>query len=109
MAKQYKKLRDKIHPKQEKKDTRPRNIGKDYLLLIMIFFTVLIMLIAWDRFGFLNRALYIFLAVSLSITYANRHARMTEQTRYIVERAGWISMGIATILFLVLCYQQYIA
>ena len=109
MATQYKKLKNKLTPKKDKPRLPERNVGKDYLLVSMIFFTVLIMIVAWSRFDNMNRALYIFLAISLSITYANRHARMTDTVRGVVEKLGWVSMAIATILFLILCYTQYIA
>lgn len=109
MATQYKRLKNKLTPKKDKPRLPDRKVGKDYLLVSMLFFTVLIMIIAWGRFDNMNRALYIFLAISLSITYANRHARMTDNVRNIVEKLGWVSMGIATVLFLILCYTQYIA
>lgn len=109
MAKQYKKLKQKIHPKKKESSAPKEKPGKDYILLVMIFFTLVIMLIGWAQFSDMNRALYVFLTLSLTLTYARRHARMTDTQRIFVERAGWASIGIATAIFIILCYYQYIA
>lgn len=107
---QFRRLKQKLTPK---KDT-PRRLqnkknGSDFLLTAMFFLTIFIMILGWERFETLNRALYVFLTLSLGIIYANRHMKMTDRTRGIVEKVGWAAIGIATVLFVVLFYQQYIA
>lgn len=107
MAKQYKKLQNKIHPKAK---TAPKEkIGNDYLLMVMIGFTVIILALGWSHLDSMNKAMYVLLTLSLSLTYARRHAKLTDNQRVYVDRASFASIGLAAALFLIIAYNQYFA
>jgi len=108
MSNQYRKLQKKVHPQAPKPAPKPK-VGKDYFLVGVIFFTALILLIGWQSFGGLNIAMYILLLVSLSITYARRHAKLTEERDKLLERVGIVSTLAAVALFAVNFYYQFIA
>lgn len=108
MAKQYRKLQKKIHPKTPKPTPKPK-VGKDYFLLGIIAFTAIILLIGWQRFDGTNIALYLLLLSSLGITYVRRHAKLTEQQDVWLERAGLTTTVMALVLFVIVFYHQYIA
>jgi len=109
MAKQYKKLQNKIHPKAKPETVRKEKVGKDYFLLVMIGFTIIILGLGWGHLDSLNKAMYVLLTLSLSLTYARRHARLTDNQRIYVDRASFASIGLAAALFLLIAYQQYFA
>ena len=109
MARQYKKILKKIHPKPKKWQTeQPKEkYGRDYLLLAVIGITIFFMLVGWANFTIVNKVLYIMLAVALSTTYARRHYDFTEKQDYWVVRISYVAMGIATAAFLVNVYQNF--
>ena len=109
MAKQYKKLQNKIHPKAKEEPVRKEKIGKDYFLLVMIGLTLVILTLGWSHLDDLNRAMYVLLTVSLSLTYARRHANLTDNQKIYVDRASFASIGLAVALFLFIAYEQYFA
>ncbi len=111
MARQYKKILKKIHPKKKKwqEDKPKENFGKDYLLIAVIAITFLFMIAGWANFTIINKILYVCLAVALSTTYARRHYDFTEQQDYWIVRVSYVAMGIATAAFLVNIYQNFIA
>ena len=55
MAKQYKKLQNKVYPKKKADDKPQEKIGKDYLLIFVIAFTAVVTLVGWEHFDSLNR------------------------------------------------------
>ena len=71
-----------MRPKeQEAKSTKPKpkeNVGKDYMLVGVIIFTTVVMLIGWSTFTNMNRAMYVCLIASLSLTYVKRHYNLSE-------------------------------
>ena len=109
MARQYKKILKKIHPKKKKWQVeKPKeNYGKDYLLIFVIAITILFMFVGWANFTIANKILYICLTVALSTTYARRHYDMTEKQDYWVLRVSYVAMGMATAAFLVNVYQNF--
>lgn len=109
MAKQYKKLQNKIHPKSKEMPAPKEKIGKDYFLLIMISFTVIILTLGWSHLDDLNKAMYVLLTTSLCLTYTRRHFDLTDTQRVYVDRASFASIGLAVALFLIVAYQQYVA
>lgn len=108
MAKQYRKLQKKIYPQVKKPAPKPK-VGKDYFLLGIIVFTAFILLIGWRSFDSMNIALYFLLLLSLGITYARRHAKLTEKQDIFLERAGLAATGMAVALFLIVFYHQFLA
>lgn len=108
MAKQYRKLQNKIYQKPEKKQPTEK-IGKDYVLMAVTIFTVLITVAGWTSLDNLSRVMYTLLSVSLMLTYAKRHAKLDEQKATIVERASLATMGLAVILFIVSIVQHFMA
>ena len=109
MAKQYKKLQNKIHPKTKEAPAPKEKIGKDYFLLVMIGFTLIILALGWSHLDSMNKVMYVLLTISLSLTYARRHANLTDSQRIYVDRASFASIGLAAALFLLIAYQQYFA
>ena len=72
MAKMLKKLQSKTAPQQEEKQQRPP--GKDYVLLILMAMSVILVIAAWDTLDTLTITMYILLTLSLGLTYTRRHA-----------------------------------
>ena len=108
MAKQYRKLQRNLYKKPEQK--RPtEKIGKDYVLMAVTVFTLLITVAGWTSLDTLSRVMYTLLSVSLMLTYAKRHAQLDDQKQTIVERASLATMGLAVILFFVSLYFHFTA
>ena len=109
MAKMLKKLQQKITPPEKPKPTRPP--GKDYMLLILMSFTVIVVITAWENLDTLTLTMYILLTLSLGLTYTRRHAveRLTETQMMIVTRASFVTIGMAGALFLIDAYRRFFA
>ena len=111
MARQYKKILKKIHPKKKKwqEDKPKEKVGRDYLLIVVLAITYLFLIVGWANFTAVNRVLYVMLAIALSTTYARRHYNFTEKQDLWAERIGYVSMGIAMIAFVIQVYQNFFA
>ena len=110
MARQYKKILKKLQPKTKSTaDTPPEKPGKDYLLTIILALTVIFLIIGWSSFTAINRGLYIALIVSLGTTYARRHYKFTEKQDLLIEKVGYVSMGMAIILFVAEIYYRFMS
>ena len=109
MAKMLKKLQQKMTPAEKPKPVRPP--GKDYMLLILMAFTVMVVLAAWENLDALTLIMYILLTLSLGLTYARRHAgnRLSEMQMTIVTRASFVTIGMAGALFLIDAYRRFFA
>ena len=107
MAKQYKKLRNKVHPKKEESSLPKEKIGKDYLLIGVICFTAIVLLMGWPYFNGMNKAMYSLLLISLGLTYFRRHGNLSDDRKVYVDRASFATIGLAAALFLIIAYQQY--
>ena len=109
MARQYKKILKKLHPKKKKWQTeRPQEkVGRDYLLIAVLAITILFMVVGWENFSVVNKILYVMLTLTLSTTYARRHYDFTEEQDRWVLRISYVSMAMATAAFLVNVYQQF--
>lgn len=105
MAKLTRKLKQKIAPPKKE---QPKKLGKDYFLLIVLFLTFVVMLAGWPHLDNLNRILYLLLTLSLSLTYANRHFEMSERVHRIIERLGIGTIAFSILIFVVICYNQFI-
>ena len=108
MAKQYRKLQNKIYQKPEKKQPTEK-IGKDYVLMAVTIFTLLITAAGWTSLDNLSRVMYTLLSVSLMLTYAKRHATLDEKKATLVERASLATMGLAVILFVVSIVRHFMS
>ena len=109
MAKMLKKLQQKITPAEKPKPVRPP--GKDYMLLILMAFTVMVVLAAWEDLDSLTLTMYILLTASLGLTYTRRQAaeRLSEFQMMIVTRASFVTIGMAGALFLFDAYRRFFA
>ncbi|EJO22704.1 hypothetical protein HMPREF1148_0202 [Selenomonas sp. FOBRC6] len=109
MAKMLKKLQQKITPPEKPKAAPPP--GKDYLLLILMAFTVMVVIAAWENLDTLTLTMYMLLTLSLGLTYTRRHAveRLTETQMMIVTRASFVTIGMAGALFLIDAYRRFFA
>ena len=104
MAKQYKKILKKIHPKK-----KSEKVGRDYLLLAVMGLTFMFMIVGWTNFTIVNKILYVALAVTLSATYARRHYNFTENQDTWAMRISYAAIAVATVAFVIEIYQQFIA
>ncbi|MDD6133172.1 MAG: hypothetical protein PUB49_00470 [Selenomonadaceae bacterium] len=108
MAKQYKKLQKKVYPKvEDPRKKEKEKIGKDYLLIAVISFTLVVTLFGWQTFDALNRAMYVLLTFSLAMTYIYRHAKISENARIYVNRASLCSMGLAIGMFCLALWHEF--
>ena len=109
MAKMLKKLQQKMTPAEKPKPVRPP--GKDYMLLILMAFTVMVVLVAWDTLDSLTLTMYVLLTASLGLTYTRRQAveRLSEFQMMIVTRASFVTIGMAGALFLFDAYRRFFA
>lgn len=108
MAKQYKKLQQKIHPQKKqdnKKNEKP--VGKDYLLIGVIVFITVVTMVGWSYLDGMNRAMYIFLDISMILTYVRRHAKLSETQGILVERGSLVCIGFAMALFAASLYYTF--
>ncbi|MBQ9441683.1 MAG: hypothetical protein IJU55_01540 [Selenomonadaceae bacterium] len=111
MARQYKKILKKVQVK-EKKSEPPKKKEKswfDYLLPAFLALTAVVLFLGWESFTNLNRALYIFLTLTLGITYVRKNYNLDATQDKWAERAGYASMAVATVLFGIHFYVQYIS
>ena len=96
-----------MKPKPQETAAKPKeNVGKDYLLLTVIAFTTIVMIVGWANLGNVNRALYAFLIVSLSLTYVKRHFDVSQEAESWIDRVSITCMGLAIALFVVTMYYQ---
>lgn len=109
MSKQYKKLQQKLHPKEKKAAPKEKPVGKDYLLLAVIAFIIVMTAFGWEYMNNISRAMYILLGISMSCNYVQRHAKISEEKMVYVARVGLVTIGIAVALFLVSLYYQFAA
>lgn len=111
MARQSKKIAKKIKPKKsaEPENKKPAKVGRDYLLIIVMALTFVFLIVGWQSFTWMDRGLYLALAVSLSTTYARRHYNFTDTQDLWLERAGIVSMGAALVFFAFVVYYRYFA
>ena len=109
MSKQYKKLQQKLHPKEKKTAPKEKPVGKDYLLLAVIAFIIVMTAFGWEYMNNISRAMYILLGISMSCNYVQRHAKISEEKMVYVSRVGLVTIGIAIALFLVSLYYQFAA
>lgn len=108
MANQYKKLQKKLYSQKNSSKKAPEpKVGKDYMLLILIVFTVFVGIAGWSQLDVMNRSMYALLTISLSLTYIRRHAKLSETMQVIVERTSLVCLGCAVIVFFVVLYQQF--
>lgn len=109
MAKMLKKLQQKVTPVEKPKPARPP--GKDYMLLILMAFTVMVVLAAWEDLDSLTLTMYILLTASLGLTYTRRQAveRLSETQMTMVTRASFVTIGMAGALFLFDAYRRFFA
>ena len=109
MAKMLKKLQQKVTPAEKPKPVRPP--GKDYMLLILMAFTVMVVLAAWEELDSLTLTMYILLTASLGLTYTRRQAveRLSEFQMMIVTRASFVTIGMAGALFHFDAYRRFFA
>lgn len=109
MSKQYKKLQQKLHPKEKKTAPKEKPVGKDYLLLAVIAFIIVMTAFGWEYMNNISRAMYILLGISMSCNYVQRHAKISEEKMVYVARVGLVTIGIAVALFLISLYYQFAA
>ena len=91
MSKQYKKLQQKLHPKEKKTAPKEKPVGKDYVLIAVIGFIIVMTVFGWDYMNNISRAMYVLLGISMSCNYAQRHAKLSE------EKIAWAQKAILNV------------
>ena len=107
MARQIKKIRKKLKPKE--KDIQPAKKEKswsDYLLPAFLALTAVVMIIGWNEFTNLHRGLYLFMTITLGINFARRNYELTAEQDKWAERVSYVTMAIATALFALNIYYN---
>lgn len=109
MARQYKKILKKIKPKEKKSNTPKKNEKSWSYYLMAAFFalTGVVMVLGWDNFTNINRALYVFLTITLGINFARRTYELTPAQDLWAERTSYATIAIATVLFGLNIYTQH--
>lgn len=108
MSKQYKKLQNKLYPKKQADDKNLKKAGKDYLLIAVFCFTIVITVAGWDKLDNMNRAMYLFLILSLGLTYTSRHAKVSDNIRAYLNSASLGAIGLAIATFVITLYYKFI-
>ena len=107
MSKQYRKLQEKLYQKQSDNKPAEKKIGKDYVLMAVTIFTLFVTIAEWMQFDNVSRGMYALLSASLILTYARRHAQLSEKAAVLVERASLITMVLAVLLFLATLFVHF--
>ena len=109
MARQYKKILKKIKPKEKKSDPPEKNDRSWSYYLMAAFFalTGVVMVLGWESFTNINRALYVFLTLTLGINFARRTYNLNPTQDLWAERTSYATMAVATILFGLNIYFQH--
>ncbi len=107
MATQYKKIQNKIHPKEQesvKEDLKPK-ASRDALLLVLIAVTALVLVLGWNTMDDIGHAMYAALVVGMGTVYINRRMTLSENVHKIL-------IGISSTLLVVsiglLGYSMYV-
>ena len=108
MATQYKKIQNKLHPKedeQKKTDLKPK-ASRDALLLVLIAMTIVILAVGWSTMDDIGHAMYGFMTVGMIIVYINR--RLTNLSENV--RKGLIALSSTLLLgsIVMLGYSVYL-
>ena len=106
MSRQYRKMQEKLYKKPEKKPAE-KKIGKDYVLMAVTVFTVLVTAAGWMQLDNLSRSMYSLLSISLILTYARRHADLSERAALLVERGSLVTMVLAVVIFLATLFVHF--
>lgn len=88
MATQYKKIQNKIHPKEQesvKEDLKPK-ASRDALLLVLIAVTALVLVLGWNTMDDIGHAMYAALVVGMGTVYINRRMTLSENVHKILNR-----------------------
>ena len=113
LARIQKKIKKNIQSQSKSQETskpkEKKRTGKDYLLIAVISFTLMVTIADWETLTPLNRALYVMLLSSLSLTYVRRQYNLSEKMENWVDKASIVSMGFALALFVVVMYYQIFA
>lgn len=107
MSKQYKKLQKKLYQKPKENKPKQKPIGHDYLLTGIFIFTVVITIVGWNDLTWLNRAMYLLLAVSFGLTLLQRHGKFSDEMRTKISIASTIAVVVAIVMFLIVLFFQF--
>lgn len=111
MARQLKKIQRRVMNRRaaiEKKSASLSRVrepaGKDYFLIFMIAFTVIVLIVGHNTLDVMGIIMYCLMIAALATTYAKRHYPMTDNVYRWVERVSFVCVGSAIGLF---CFQLY--
>lgn len=107
MSTQYKKIQNKIHPKEdgkEKTDLKPK-ATRDALLLVLIAVTLVILILGWNTMDSIGHAMYTVLFIGMGVVYLNRRLKLSDQMHQILIATS-STMLVAAIGLL--CYNFYL-
>lgn len=110
MATQYKKIQNKIHPKETPKegmDLKPK-ASRDALLLVLIAVTLLILIMAWSNMDGVGRCMYSALFVGMVIVYINRRMTFSDKVRKVLIGVSSALMLASICLLGLSMYNQFL-
>lgn len=108
MSKQYKKLQKKIYQKPQQKKRQQKPVGHDYLLTGIFIFTLVVTVIGWNGMDWLNRIMYLLLALSFGLTLFQRHGKnLSDEARTKISLASTVSVVAAIVMFLIVIFFQF--
>ncbi|MGM9540347.1 hypothetical protein [Anaerovibrio sp.] len=109
MATQYKKIQNKIHPKEDvkgKPDLKPK-ASRDALLLVLIAVTLVILVLAWNNMDGIGRGMYGALFVGMVIVYVNRRMEFSDTVRKVLIGVSSALMLASICLLGLSMYHQF--
>lgn len=110
MAKKYKKLQKKLFakPAPPKGDyVQDKVKGKDYFLLGIIIFTMMITLLGWQELDMVSRIMYVLMTVSLTLTYIRRQNKfLSDNMKLVLERTSLMAIGLSLLTFIYVIYNR---
>ncbi|BEU87683.1 hypothetical protein TAMA11512_11470 [Selenomonas sp. TAMA-11512] len=109
MARQLKKIQNKVHPKETAPAVPPRKKGRDIFLLLMIGLVFFLMIVGWDQLPVIDRSMYAALSVSLILTFVMRQGKVKEPILTWITRASFAALFISLALFAYTVYIRYFA
>lgn len=108
MSTQYKKIQNKVHPKEDapaKTDLKPK-ASRDALLLVLIVVTLVILCLAWGNMDGLGRGMYGCLLVGMVVVYLNRRMNLTDNAhKMLIGVSSFLLVAAIALLGLSMYYQ----
>lgn len=108
MATQYKKLQNKLMPKQPRRKPA-EGVGKDLLLIAMMGFLFFVLVVTWFQTDLPTKAMYMSLLASFVIIYTRKNNKIPEKYVSLADKACLFFTAFGIVLFVVVCINTFLA